>query len=205
MKTRALLTLAVAALGAFPLAAADAWTIDRSHSDVSFQVRHFVSKTRGRFKDFSGTIQVDPAKPEAAAVEFTIQTASIDTTDEKRDNHLKSPDFFDAEKNPTITFKSSSVKSTGKDKYDVTGALTMHGVTKTITLPVVFLGLTKDPWGNDRGGFEIVTKLNRKEYGINWNKALDNGGVMLGDDVDVSITLETVKKKEAPAAAVPAK
>lgn len=201
MKTRTLLALTLTALGALPLAAADTWTVDKSHSDVSFQVRHFVSKTRGRFKDFSGTIQVDAARPEASSVEFTVQVASIDTSDEKRDAHLRSADFFDAEKNPTLTFKSTSIKPAGKDRYDVTGTLTMHGVAKTVTLPVTYLGATKDPWGNERGGFEIVTKLNRKEYGINWNKTLDTGGLMLGDDVDVSITLETVKKKEPAVAA----
>ena len=154
----------------------------------------------GRFGNFEGTLQIDPAKPEASSVTFTIKAASISTNDDKRDTHLRSPDFFDAEKFPDITFKSTKVAPAGKDKYDVTGTLTMHGVSKEITLPVAFLGYAKDPWGNERAGFDLSTKLNRKDYGINWNKVLDAGGTMLGDDVDVSVSLETVKKKpDAPA------
>ena len=161
----ALLVLAAAAAPVFPVFAADTYAIDKNHSDVSFTIRHFASKVRGRFADFSGAVQVDAAK------------------------------------NPEITFKSSKMVSAGKDKYDVTGTLTMRGVSKEITIPVAYLGSMKDPGGNDRASFELSTKLNRKDYGINWNKALDNGGFMLSDDVDVTISLETVKKKpEAPAA-----
>jgi polyisoprenoid-binding protein YceI len=128
-------------------------------------------------------------------VNFTIKSGSIDTNNADRDNHLRSPDFFDAAKNPEITFKSSKMTPAGKDKYDVTGTLTMRGVSKEITLPVTYLGTVKDPGGNDRASFELSTKLNRKDYGINWNKTLDAGGVMLSDDVEVTISLETVKKK----------
>ena len=195
-----ILALFLAALTA-PLFAADAFTIDKSHSDASFTVRHFVSKVHGRFGDFAGAIQLDPAKPDASSVVFTIKTTSIDTNNGDRDNHLRSPDFFDAAKFPEITFRSTKIVSTGKDKYDVTGSFTMHGVTKEITLPVAFLGFATDPGGNQRAGFELSTKLNRKDYGINWNKALDAGGMMLGDDVDVSISLETVHKKDAAPAA----
>lgn len=184
-----------------PLFAADTYTIDKNHSDVSFQSRHFASKVRGRFTDFAGTIQADPSKPETSSVAFTIKTASIDTSVADRDKDLRSSNFFDVEKYPEITFKSTKIVPAGKDKFDVTGTLTMHGVSKEITLPVVFLGAAKDPWGNERASFELATRLNRKDYGINWNKALDQGGFMLGDDVDVTIALETVKKKpEAPAA-----
>ncbi|HEY1253082.1 MAG TPA: YceI family protein [Thermoanaerobaculia bacterium] len=183
------------AASAVPAFAADTYAIDKNHSDVSFTIRHFASKVRGRFADFSGAIQVDPAKPEASSVAFTIKTASIDTNNADRDNHLRTADFFDAAKNPEITFKSSKMVSTGKDKYDVTGTLTMRGVSKEITIPVAYLGTVKDPGGNERASFELATKLNRKDYGINWNKALDSGGFMLSDDVDVTISLETVKKK----------
>ena len=193
------LALLVASLAAAAALSAETYTIDKNHSDASFQIRHFASKVRGRFGDFEGTIQADPAKPEASSVVFTIKTASIDTNQPDRDKHLRSADFFDVEKFPEITFKSSKFTPAGKDKYDVTGTLTMHGVSKEVTLPVTFLGSMKDPRGNEVASFEIETKLNRKDFGINWNKTLDNGGVMLSDDVDISISLET--KKQANAAA----
>jgi polyisoprenoid-binding protein YceI len=194
------LSLLVAALGvAAILPAAETYVIDKNHSDASFQIRHFASKVRGRFADFGGTIQADPAKPEASSVEFTIKTASIDTNQPDRDKDLRSANFFDAEKFPEITFKSTKVTPAGKDKYDVTGTLTMHGVSREITLPVTLLGMMKDPRGNEIASFELETKLNRKDFGINWNKTLDNGGLMLSDDVVVQISLETKKKKEPEA------
>jgi polyisoprenoid-binding protein YceI len=200
----AITLLAVTALpgvAAVPEAATGTWKIDKVHSEASFQVRHFVSKVRGRFADFSGTIRIDAAKPEASSVEFTIVVASIDTNEPKRDAHLKSPDFFDAAKYPEIRFVSKKVVPVSESRYVVTGDLTMRGVTKEITLPVAFDGIAKDPWGNERAGFETGLTLNRKEYGINWNKALDQGGFMLGDDATVSINIEAVKEK----AAAPAK
>jgi polyisoprenoid-binding protein YceI len=191
---RFILTLAVAILAA-PLFA-DTYTVDKVHSEATFNVRHFVSRVSGKFDDFSGAINGDFSKPEAASVEFTIKTASVDTGVADRDNHLRSADFFDAAKNPEITFKSTSIKPTGtKNLFNVTGNLTMRGVTKQVTLPVELLGSLTDPWGNTRAGFATHTTLNRKDYGINWNKALDNGGFMLSDDVDITINLETVKKK----------
>jgi polyisoprenoid-binding protein YceI len=190
------LTAAAAVLAASPVLA-DTYVIDKSHSDASFQVRHMMSRVRGHFNDYAGSIAVDPARPEAASVEFTVKAASIDTDNENRDKDLRSANFFDVEKFPEITFKSTKVKAAGKDKYDVTGTLTIHGVAKEVTLPVQFLGFGKDPWGNDKAGFSIDTILNRKDFGISWNKALDTGGVLLGDDVWVSINLETAKKKEA--------
>ena len=185
----------VALLLASP-ALADTWVIDKNHSETGFQIRHLMSRVRGHFNDFAGTVAADPAKPENATVEFTVKTASIDTGNEGRDKDLRSANFFEVEKYPEMTFKSTRVKATGKDKYDVTGTLTLHGVSKEVTLPVVFLGFGKDPWGNDRAGFSIDLTLNRKDYGIVWNKALDNGGALLGDDVLVSINLESVKKKD---------
>ena len=193
-------TLFVVTLAAMPLLAVDTYTIDKNHSDVNFQIRHFVSKVRGGFTDFDGTIQIDQAKPEASSVAFTIKAPSISTNNEARDKHLNSPDFFDTAKFPEISFKSTKVAAAGKDKYNVTGNFTMHGVTKEITLPVTFTGIAKDPRGGERAGFELATTLNRKDYGVNWNKALDNGSFMLSDDVAVTVSLETVKKgPEAPA------
>ena len=196
-----LLALLFAAAAAAPLSAADTYTIDKNHSDASFKIRHFATKVRGQFTDFEGAVQADTAQPALSTVSFKIKTASIDTKNADRDKHLKSPDFFDAEKCPDITFQSSKITSTGKDKYDVAGTLTMHCVSKPMTIPVTFLGTAKDPGGNERASFEVVTKLNRKDFGINWNKTLDSGSLMLSDDVDVEINLETVKKKPEAAAA----
>ena len=189
-------------LAALPLQA-ESYKIDPSHSEVGFTIRHMVSNVRGRFNDFAGTVDMDPKAPQKGSVEFSVKTTSIDTGNANRDKHLRTAEFFDVEKYPEITFKSDSVKPAGKDKYNVTGTLTMHGVSKKVTLPVTFNGEGKDPWGNTRAGFETATKLDRKEYGIVWNKAIDNGGVLLGDDVNVSINLETVKA--APAAAAKSK
>jgi polyisoprenoid-binding protein YceI len=186
---------------AAPATAADVYTIDKNHSDVSFQIRHIVSKVRGRFADFEGTIQIDPSKPEASSVAFTIRTASIDTNQPKRDDDLRSENFFDAAKYPEITFQSTKIETAGKDRYAVTGKLAMHGVSREITLPVTFLGFMKDPRGNERAGFELATTLNRLDYDIRWNRALEGGGALLGDAVDVTVNLETVKKAaEAPPA-----
>jgi polyisoprenoid-binding protein YceI len=178
--------------------AADTYAIDKNHSEVGFQIRHFVTKVRGRFTDFQGTIVADREKPENSTVEFTVKTASIDTDVVNRDNDLRSANFFEAEKYPDITFKSSKVKPTGKDTYDVTGNFTMHGVTKEITLPVTYLGAvkTKDRQGNEgeKVGFETAVTLNRKDYGIIWNRPLDQGGLMLGDDVLITINIEANKQ-----------
>jgi len=196
MKRLFILTLAVLiSAGAF---AADSFVIDKNHSEAIFQVRHMVSRVSGRFDDFGGTINVDRANPSVSSVEFTIKAPSIDTGVADRDKHLRSADFFDAEKYPEISFKSTSIKPSGKkDVYDVTGAFTMHGVSKTITLPVEFLGFIKDPRGNERAGFSAHTTLNRKDYGIIWNRALDNGGTLLSDDVDVTVNIEAAKSMAA--------
>ena len=184
-----------AVLATSPLLAADTYTIDKGHSEAAFTVKHLVSKVSGRFNDFGGNITLDAAKPEQSSVEFTIKGASVNTDNADRDKHLKSPEFFDVEKNPEITFKSSKVAPAGKDKFNVDGTLTMRGVSKQVTLPVEFQGFAKDPWGNERAGFAVETTLNRKDYGIVWNKALDQGGYLLGDDVKIVINLEAVKKK----------
>jgi polyisoprenoid-binding protein YceI len=187
---------AVALTAALPVQAADTYNVDPGHSEVGFQIRHLVTQVRGKFTDYKGTIQVDPAKMENSSVDFAIKTASIDTGNADRDKHLRGTDFFDAEKFPEITFKSKSIKATGKDTYAVTGTFTMHGVSKELTLPVTFGGTVKDPWGNQRAGFSTSTTIDRKAYGIVWNKALDAGGAMLGEDVKISVDLETVKAKD---------
>ena len=182
-------------LGAFAADPPQTFGIDPVHSSVGFKVRHLVSKVSGSFKEFSGTIAGDPKAPEGASIALTIKAASIDTLNADRDKHLNSPDFFDAAKFPEITFKSSKITPKGGDKFEVTGTFTMHGISKEIVVPVTFGGLAKDPWGNERAGFSVTMTLNRKDYGITWNKVLDAGGMMLGDDVEVSIELEAVKKK----------
>ncbi|HET9315044.1 MAG TPA: YceI family protein [Vicinamibacteria bacterium] len=181
---------------------AEVYNADPAHSEVMFSVRHMtVTKVTGRFNEFSATITGDAAKPEASTVEFTIKAASIDTKEAGRDKHLKSADFFDVEKFPEITFKSSKITAKGQNKYDVAGTLTMHGVSKEITLPVVMAGPVKDPRGNEKFGFEVTTTLNRKDYGVSWNRALDAGGVVVSDEVQVSINLEAAKAKPADAPA----
>ena len=186
---------------ALPAAAADTYTIDKAHSEVGFQVIHLgLSKVRGQFKDFDGTIVVDPARPEASSVEFTAKTASVDTGNEGRDKDLRTgAGFFEVDKFPTLTFKSRKITPKGKDAYDATGTLTLHGVAKEVTLPVKVSGPINDPWGNTKVAFEIQTTLNRKDYGLAWNKTLDAGGLVVSDNVDVFISLEAAKAKE-PAA-----
>lgn len=181
------------------------FTIDRSHSNVTFKIRHLMSSVTGRFTDFDAAIHLNRATPAASSVEFTIKTPSITTDNEGRDKHLKSPDFFDVEKFPTITFKSTAIAAgKAKDSYDVTGDLTMHGVTKRVTLPVQFLGFGKNGRGHPMAGFDIETTLNRKDFGIVWNRNLDEGGVVLGDDVKVAIAIEAVQRPPAPPTPPPA-
>jgi polyisoprenoid-binding protein YceI len=195
---RSILTTVAAVLFAVSAFAADNFIVDKNHSEATFQVRHLVSRVSGKFDDFAGAISVDEANPAISSVEFTIKTPSIDTGVADRDKHLRSADFFEVEKYPEITFKSTGVKPTSrKNFYDVTGTFSMHGVTKTITLPVEFLGFVKDPRGNTRAGFTAHTVLNRKDYGIIWNRALDNGSTLLSDDVDVTVNIEAAKSAAA--------
>lgn len=199
MNRKLLAAAALSLLAALP-ANADTYTIDAGHSEVGFKIRHLVSTVRGRFNEFSGTINMDPKNIQSSSVEFRIKAESIDTNQDNRDKHLRAEDFFFVEKYPEITFKSDSVKPAGKDKYNVTGTLTLRGVSKKVTLPVTYTGEVKDPWGNTKAGFETSTTLNRKDYGIVWNQAVDNGGVILGDDVQIEINLETQKQTPKPAA-----
>jgi len=188
MLRKTLLTLGVTLALAAP-ALADTYAIDKNHSEAAFQVRHILTKVRGTFRDFAGTITFDKAKPENSSVEFRIKAASIDTGVQKRDDHLRSPDFFDAAAHQEIIFKSTKVVPKGNNTFDVTGDFTMHGVTKPITLPVKFLGEQKFMKGA-KAGFETAVTLNRKDYGLVWNRALESGGVMVGEEVEISINIE---------------
>lgn len=190
------LTLALASAAS---AAPATWSIDPSHSQVGFSIRHFFSKVPGTFSKFSGSVVYDPQKPENSSVKADIDPASIDTKNEKRDNHLRSEDFFDVVKFPTLTFVSTKVTADGENKLKVDGNLTMHGVTKLVTLEVTFLGAGPSRQGEQRSGFEATTSVNRKDFGILWNKTLDQGGTMLGDDVDIKINVEGVIRPDQPA------
>lgn len=174
---------------------AETFKIDPVHSSVGFSIRHFVSNVKGRFTDFSGMIVYDPAKIENSSVNVTIQTTSINTDNENRDNHLRSPDFFDAEKNPEITFKSNKVVKE-QEKLLVQGILNMHGVEKNVSFPFQILGTMKDPKGNARAGFEAELSLNRKDFGITWNRTLDQGGLMLGEEVKIMLAVEAFEEKK---------
>jgi polyisoprenoid-binding protein YceI len=177
----------------------EVYAIDKTHSEAVFQVRHLVTKVRGRFTDFEGVVRVDRERPEKSSVEFSIDAASVDTDVADRDTHLKSPDFFDVAKHPRITFVSTRIEPRGGDRYDVTGTLTLRGVARELTLPVTFLGSARDPWGNERAGFELETKLDRKDYGMVFNAALDNGGLLLGDEVRITLNIEAIRQKSVQA------
>jgi polyisoprenoid-binding protein YceI len=195
-----LTVLAVLALAPAARAEKETFTFDKAHTDFGFKVRHFVSKVGGRFTKFDGTIEIDRANPAASTVTLKIEAASIDTGNPTRDKHLNSPDFFDTAKFPEITFSSTKVVAKGKDAYDVTGDLTIKGVTKPAVLTVTANGFANDGRGGQKAGFDVAGKINRKDFGVSWNSIVD-GTTMLSDDVDVLITVEANKKKaEAPAA-----
>lgn len=171
------------------------YVVDPDHSIVEFKVAHMViSKTTGHFKDYAGFIDMDPDAGTVKALEATIKTASVTTNQEKRDAHLRNPDFFDAEKYPTMTYKMKSYHKSG-DGYTAVGDLTLHGVTKEVALTGNFNGVTKDPWGNIRAGFTAEGKVNRKDFGMVWNKALDSGGLVVGDEVLIKLDIECIKAK----------
>lgn len=179
------------------LAAPEVYKIDPNHSSVSFTIRHLVSRVPGRFNTFGGEIVIDKENPAASKVTAEIETRSIDTATGKRDDHLRSPDFFDVEKFPKMSFVSRSVNASSKDHSTITGDLTLKGVTKPVTLDVTWLG-----FAGPKAGFEAKTSINRKDFGIIWNRALDQGGAMLGDEVDVTILIEAMSveaMKEPPA------
>jgi polyisoprenoid-binding protein YceI len=177
------------------LAHADTWQIDPAHTNVEFTVRHMmISNVKGQFQKTSGTITTNGSDPASATIDATIDASSVDTRVEKRDMHLKSPDFLDVAKYPTITFKSTKVEAAGPNKWKVTGDLTLHGVTKPVVLDVESSGAPINVMGNMRAGASATTKINRSDFGLTWNKALEAGGVMVGDEVAISIDVEAVKK-----------
>lgn len=168
------------------------YQVDPDHSNVGFEVRHLFTKVQGRFDRFEGTIQFDPAKPEATVVEGTIEAASINTNVEQRDKHLRSDDFFDVAKFPKITFVSTGTAEIDASKKGgkLAGKLTIHGVEKPVTLEVTYLGAAKDPWGNQRAGFSASTTINRKDFGLAWNETLESGGLLVGEEVKIEIDAE---------------
>ncbi len=190
MRTKSLLTaLVVAATVALAgTSHAATWTIDGNHSSVGFSIRHIFSKVQGSFDKFSGTVEFDPANPAAASVKVEIDPASINTRNQKRDDHLRSADFFDVAKFPAMSFTSTKVTKGEGNALTVEGDLTMHGVTKPVTLAVNFIG-AGPAMGGQRAGFESAAKLDRKEFGIVWNKTLDTG-TLLGDEVAMTIDVE---------------
>lgn len=178
-----------------PLHAAK-YVIDPSHSSVEFRVSHMtVGKVRGHFEKFEGGFTHDENDPKVWAASAAIETSSIDTGNADRDKHLRSADFFDADKHPSITFKSTEVTEVSGNKFKLHGLLNMHGVEKPVTLDAEFGGVTQDPYGNTRAGFEANGKVNRKDFGIIWNKTFGNGGLVVGEDVDLRIAVEGVAAK----------
>lgn len=172
------------------------FAIDPSHSRMGFTVRHMgFSKVRGRFEQFEGVIQMEPGDLTTLEADATVQTASIMTNEEKRDAHLRSADFFDVEKYPTITFKSTEVRNASDDSFVLIGEFTMHGVTKIIELDGTFLGEGQDPWGSTRIAVEARTKLNRKEFGLNWNAVLETGGVLVSEEVEITLEIQAVEQQ----------
>lgn len=194
---RKLLVLSAVLAVLSPAVRAETYEIDASHSQVGFRIKHLVGKVSGRFTGFSGTIEYTPGKPASWKVDAKIDPATINTDNEKRDEHLKAPDFFDVAKHPEMSFKSTKVSAVKGDAAKLHGDLTMHGVTKPVVLDLEVTGTTKDPWGNIRTGFTATGKINRKDFGIVYNKTLDTGGLMLGEEVAVSLDIEAVLKAPA--------
>lgn len=174
------------------LPAPGTWTIDSTHSTVGFSVRHLmVAKVRGRFGDFAGTLAID-GSPEDSVAEVTIDMTSIDTRDAKRDAHLRSSDFFDVERNPQATFRSTGLVRTGPSTFDLAGDLTLAGMTRPVTLAVTYEGVTPDPWGGTRAAFSAEAEVDREDFGLTWNQALETGGVVVGKQVKIEIEIEAV-------------
>jgi polyisoprenoid-binding protein YceI len=169
------------------------YRIDPAHSEVRFRVRHLLSRVGGHFRTFTGTIVFDAARPEGSRVEFAISAASVDTGVADRDAHLRSDDFFAVEQYPEITFVSDRVRPAGADTLVVSGTLAMRGISRPIELPVTYLGSAKDPWGHEKAAFEASTRLNRKDFGLTWNAALETGGLLVGDDVDVQLHVQATR------------
>lgn len=183
-----------------PGSAAGTYEFDTAHTSITFKIRHLFTKVPGRFDTFSGSVRFDPAKPAVTQVTVEIDAASIDTDNPKRDEHLRSPDFFDAAKFPKITFQSTAVKLVDPAHATLTGDLTMRGVTKPVTLDVELLGSGPNGRGGMLVGFAAAGKLDRMDYGVAWNRAVEGGGALLGDEVEIGISVEAVKPRPQPAA-----
>jgi len=172
-----------------------AWQIDPAHSHVQFSVRHLmISTVRGRFNEFGGTVEFDEDNPAQSTVDVTIDVTSIDTRDQQRDDHLRSPDFFDVANFPNMTFKSKRIEQTGDNSGLLIGDLTIKGVTIEVPLDVEYAGQAKSPWGSTSAGFSASGSLVRKEFGLNWNQALETGGVLVGDKIKIDIEVELIKQ-----------
>lgn len=175
--------------------AKEKWAVDAAHSSIDFAVKHMMIATvKGTFHDFEATVDADLADLTTANITFAIKVASVDTRNADRDNHLRSADFFDVENYPNIIFASTTIKKSGDDEYAVTGDLTIRGVTQPAIFDVRFEGQGKDPWGNEKVGFSAVGKVNRSDYGLSWNAALETGGVLVGDQVKISLDIEAAKQ-----------
>ena len=173
------------------------WNLDKDHTTLGFEVVHMVvSKTQGKFTEYSGTVEMDAEKQEFKTFEAVIQTASVTTDHQKRDEHLRSADFFDAKTFPTMTYKMKSYTKSG-DQFTAIGDFTLLGVTKEMTLVGTFNGMAQDPWGNMRAGFTAEGIINRKDFGMKFSKLLDNGGLMVGDEVKLKLEIEVIKEKKA--------
>jgi polyisoprenoid-binding protein YceI len=178
-----------------PAATRSIWAIDPVHSSAEFAIRHLMITTvRGRFTDVQGTVVIDDADVAKSSVEVTVGVASIDTREAQRDAHLRSADFFDAEKFPAITFRSTAIRDVADDAFKLAGNLTIHGVTREVVLDASSEGRARDPWGGDRAGFHATTRIKRSDFGLTWNQVLEAGGVVVGEDVKISIDVELVKQ-----------
>lgn len=194
---RSFLAAVTLTLFAAPGIWAETYEIDANHSSASFSIRHIFSQVKGRFVQLSGSITYEPKEPEKASVTAKIAAVSINTDNEKRDAHLKSGDFFEVEKYPEITFQSKSVKKEG-ERLLVAGLLNLHGVEKDVVLDVEALGVGPGMRGATLAGFEATTTINRKDFGVNWNRALDQGGFVLGDEVKITLSIEAIHRKAEP-------
>lgn len=187
--------LGALALGLAATAHATTWKVDGAHTTVGFSVSHLFTSVHGRFDRFEGTIEFDPDDPEAAVVRGTIEAASINTNNEKRDRHLRSSDFFHVEKYPTLRFESTGVRDVAGRRGKLEGQLTIRGVTRPVVIDAAFLGQGSDPWGNVRAGFTATLKIDRKDYGLNWNELLETGGWLVGNEVEIRIDAEGLIEK----------
>ena len=171
------------------------WALDTKHSELVFKVRHMmIANVKGEFRKFDGSIVTEGSDFTRSAIDLTIDAGSIFTNEDGRDGHLKGADFFDVEKFPTLSFKGRSFKKVSEDGYKLTGALTVKDVTKEVELDVEFGGINKDPWGNEKAGFSVSGKINRKDFGLNWNAALETGGVLVSEEVKIAAEVQFVKK-----------